>query len=382
MHACWFLLCASGEILATILHVRPPRFVTKDRPLVSEVNILDPHFPDVRVHRGCQISSDNIPVDLTDGALKAGIIGDHPLMLKAMETAAFLSQSTVPVLVLGETGTGKELFSRLIHILSNRSAKPFVAVNCSSLPENLVESLLFGHRKGSFTGAITDQPGKFDEADGGTLFLDELGELPLAAQVKLLRVLNDGIVETIGENKPHKVDVRIVCATNQDLPQLIEDGRFRNDLYYRINVGEIFLPPLKDRESDIPKLSLAILDKINNNQKRKKQLSVSALKRLQQHSWPGNVRELANAIERSMLLCRSDVIEADDLLLKKTVANKDPLNNLPKPTEGFSMDNFLKSARKQLILQALEISNGNQSKAGRLLGVTPQAIYKFLKGPN
>jgi transcriptional regulator with PAS, ATPase and Fis domain len=287
MHACWFLLCASGEIAATILHVRPPRFVTKSRPLVSEVDIVDPQFPVVRVHRGCQMIGDETPVDLMAGIQKVGIIGDHPLMNQAMETAALLAPSDAPVLVLGETGTGKELFSKLIHVLSTRSVKPFVAVNCAAIPENLVESLLFGHKKGSFTGAIADHPGKFDEANGGTLFLDELGELPLSAQVKLLRVLNDGMVETIGEGKPHKVDVRIVCATHQNLPDLVAAGRFRSDLYYRLNVGEVSLPSLQDRRSDIPKLALSILDRINSNQKRKNKLSTSALKRLQQHTWSG-----------------------------------------------------------------------------------------------
>jgi transcriptional regulator with PAS, ATPase and Fis domain len=378
MHACWVLLAASGEIPASILHVRPPHFVTKERPLVSEIDLSSRDFPAVRFQdQPIEIEESDIDVDAVKARL--GIVGDHPAMHSSLEMGAMLAPSQAPVLIFGETGTGKELFARYIHRLSGRPRETFVAVNCAAIPEDLVESLLFGHKKGAFTGAVSDQVGKFDSADKGTLFLDELGELPLTTQAKLLRVLQDGLVEPIGQAKAHKVDVRIVGATNRDLRKLVRQGKFREDLFYRLNVGEIKLPPLRERRSDIPKLALHILDRLNSSLRRPKRLSAEALSRLQSHSWAGNVRDLENVIERSVRLCRHDGLDADDLLITEPVAYADPLDALPEPYEGFSLDEFLGSARKQMILRALEASNGNQSQAARMLGITPQAVHKFLQ---
>ncbi|MGE0825343.1 MAG: RNA repair transcriptional activator RtcR family protein [Candidatus Binatia bacterium] len=380
MHACWVLLTASGEILARILHVRPPRFVSKDRPLVSEVDLTLPDFPLVRANVGAIEPTEAVPpVDMETALQQLGIIGDHPAVRNALETAATLANSTVPILILGETGTGKELFARFIHRLSGRPLDQFVALNCAALPKDLVESILFGHKRGAFTGATNDQAGKFDQADGGTLFLDELAELPLPTQAKLLRVLQDGVVEPLGAKKPHKVNVRIVAATNQDVRKAIRRGNFREDLYYRLNVGEIKLPPLRDRRSDIPKITLHVLDRVNATLRRPKRLSPDALRRLQQYSWPGNVRDLENVIERSVRLARWEVLEADDLMIGEPIASPDPLDALPEPQEGFSLEGYLSSARKQLILRALETAKGNQSEAARLLGITPQAVHKFLR---
>lgn len=378
MHACWLLLAAAGEIAARILHVRPPKFVTKDQPIVSEVDLSFPEFPAVRF-RDCSITVEENGMDVESVKLKLGIVGDHPTMQRSLEMGAMLATSQAPILILGETGTGKELFARYIHRLSGRPMGIFVAVNCAAIPEDLVESLLFGHKRGAFTGALTDQIGKFDAADKGTLFLDELGELPPQAQAKLLRVLQDGLVEPIGQVEAHKVDVRIVGATNRDLRRLVRQGKFREDLFYRLNVGEVKLPPLRERRSDIQKLTLHILDKVNGSLRRPKRLSSEALSRLQSHSWEGNVRDLENVIERSVRLCRHDVLEADDILISEPITYADPLDALPDPYEGFLMDEFLGSARKQLILRALEAASGNQSQAARLLGITPQAVHKFLQ---
>jgi len=221
--------------------------------------------------------------------------------------------------------------------------------------------------------------GKFDLANGGTLFLDELAELPLAAQAKLLRVLQDGMVEPVGADGPHEVDVRVVAATNRDVAKAIKSGAFRKDLYYRLNVGEIVLPPLRDRRSDIPKLALQVLDRVNASMRSPKRLSQGALARLQGHLWPGNVRDLQNVIERSVRLCRTQVLDAEDLLISEPITHADPLDALPEPHPGFSLDKFISSARKQLILRAIEIANGNQSEAARLLGISPQAVNKFLR---
>ncbi len=379
MHACWLLLAASGEIPARILHVRPPRFVTKDRPVVTEIDLAFDEFPTVRFP-ACVLSDNLASVpEFRETAAQLGIVGDHATMDTVLETVAMLAPSQSPILVLGETGTGKELFARLIHRLSGCAQGPFVPVNCAAIPEDLVESLLFGHKKGAFTGAATDQPGKFDAANNGTLFLDELGELPMAAQAKLLRVLQDGVVEPIGARSPHRVNVRVVAATNKDLAKLIRKGQFREDLYYRLNVGEVRLPPLRERRSDIPKLALAVLDRLNASLHRPKRFTQEALARLQAHNWPGNVRDLENVVERSARLCRNAALDADDLLINEPITYADPLDALPEPHEGFSLDGFLGSARKQLILRALEIAQFNQSQAARLLGMTPQAVHNFLK---
>ena len=251
MHACWVLLTASGEIPARILHVRPPHFVTKQHTLVTEVDLSSREFPAVRF-QDRPIAVEEREVDADSVRLQLGIVGDHPAMQRSLEMGAMLATSQAPILIFGETGTGKELFARYIHRLSGRQQETFVAINCAAIPEELVESLLFGHKKGSFTGAINDQVGKFDTADKGTLFLDEIGKLPLPAQAKLLRVLQDGLVEPIGQARAHKVDVRIVGATNRDLRKLVKQGKFREDLFYRLNVGEIRLPPLRERRSDFP----------------------------------------------------------------------------------------------------------------------------------
>ncbi|MGQ9689480.1 MAG: RNA repair transcriptional activator RtcR family protein [Desulfobaccales bacterium] len=379
MHACWLLLVAGGELPARLLNIRPPRFVTREAPLVSEIDVTSPEFPLIRANISPMEIPDIPPPDLQSAIRKLGIVGDHPAMRQALETAALLAPSHVPLLILGETGTGKELFAHFIHLLSGRPSDRFIPVNCAAIPQELVESLLFGHKKGAFTGALSDQVGKFDLADNGTLFLDELGDLPSAIQAKLLRVIQDSMVEPVGARKPHPVDVRIIAATNQDLRRAVQSGKFRGDLYYRLNVGEIRLPPLRDRRSDIPPIALSILDRINANLRRPKRLAPGALTRLQGHSWPGNVRDLENVLERSARLTSKEVLEADDLLINDPIASPDPLAMIPEPFAGFSLEEFLAQARQSLVLRAMEIAQGNQSAAARLLGVSPQAVHKFLK---
>ena len=379
MHACWILLAASGEIPAYILNVRPPQFVSKDLPLITQVDLTSTDFPAVRSRvTEIEILENNI-LDIETAITQLGIVGDHPLMRNALEMGAALAPSAAPIFLLGETGTGKELFARFVHRLGGRPIDGFVPLNCAAIPKDLVESILFGHKKGAFTGAISEQTGKFDQADGGTLFLDEIGELPVSTQAKFLRVLEDGLVEPLGAKKPHTVDVRIIAATNKDLSKAIRNGHFREDLYYRLNVGEILIPPLRERKSDIPKIALHILDKINKSLRKPKRLSTAALTRLQNHSWPGNVRDLENVIERSARLTRQEVLDADDLMISEPVTYADPLAALPEPSKDFSLDEYITSARKQLVLRAIELAGGKQSEAARLLGITPQAVHKFLR---
>ncbi|HEY8241069.1 MAG TPA: sigma 54-interacting transcriptional regulator [Kiritimatiellia bacterium] len=311
-------------------------------------------------------------------ARRIGIRGEHPAVRAALDTAAALATHPVPVLIEGETGTGKSLVARLVHELSGRAGGPFVQVNCGALPEKLVESTLFGHRKGAFTGATDDHAGKFAAADGGTLFLDEVGELPLELQPKLLKVLEDGMVEPVGAAKGYAVDVRVIAATNRDLKAMVAGRTFREDLYYRLSFGIIRLPPLRERRTDIRPLALHALARVNRTLRTPKQLSPEAIERLEQQEWRGNVRDLENVIGRSALLARADVLDAADLVIEDPVRADDPLSMLPTPNESFSLEGFLDSARKQLILRALDIAGGSQAGAARLLGVTPQAVHKFL----
>ncbi|MCK9276353.1 MAG: RNA repair transcriptional activator RtcR family protein [Syntrophales bacterium] len=382
MHACWLLLVASGEIPAQVIHVRPARYVTRDRPIISEIDLTSKNFPSVQFTNIAHepiASLESVDASITNALRKIGIVGDHPVMKQNLEIAAALADSRVPILIFGETGTGKELFARFIHSLSKRPFERFIPVNCAAMPKDLVESMLFGHKKGSFTGAVTDQIGKFSEADGGTLFLDELGELPLSSQAKLLRILEDGILEPIGSSNKHKVDVRIIAATNQNIRKSIEGGKFREDLYYRLSVGEIQIPSLKKRKTDIPQIALHMLDRINRSLKTPKRLSPGALLRLQSHSWPGNVRDLENVLERSLRLTNKKILDADDLLILEPVKYTDPFAALPEPDDNFSLEEYITGVRKQLMLKALKKANGNKSEAARLLGITPQAVHKFFK---
>ena len=379
MHACWILLAASGEIPAHILHVRPHRFVSKNKPMVSEVDFSRPEFPIVRANIA-QFEVEDLQVQELDTVLQqVGIVGDHPSMRNVLEEGSILATSDAPILILGETGTGKELFARFIHRLSQRATSTFVPINCGAIPEGLVESFLFGHKKGAFTSAIKDQTGKFDHAHDGTLFLDELAELPISTQTKLLRVLQDGIIDPVGGDKPHKVDVRIIAATNKDLKKVIKEGHFREDLYYRLNVGEIHLPPLRERRTDIPKIALYVLDRINAGLKKTKSLSPGALTKLQNYTWPGNVRDLGNVIERSVIRTRKDLLEENDIMISEPIAGIDPVGVVPTPQKGFSLNEYIDEVRKQLISKALELANGNKSEAARLLGISPQAVHKYLQ---
>lgn len=236
-----------------------------------------------------------------------GMIGASPSMLKVFELIERVAQSDVPVLVLGETGTGKELVARALHENSKRAGRPFLAENCASLPAGLLESELFGHKKGSFTGAVYDRPGHFVAADGGTLFLDEVGDMPLEMQAKLLRVLEEGEVRPVGSNKSVHVDVRVVAATNRDLGAMVRDKRFREDLYWRLNVVRIELPPLRERQGDVQLLVRYLVAKFSREENRTIELEPEAERMLAAHVWPGNVRQLENELRRATALSRGRI---------------------------------------------------------------------------
>ncbi len=313
--------------------------------------------------------------DAATVAREVGLIGKHASFLRETEKAALIAPHAVPVLIQGETGSGKGVMARFIHQLSERRDQPFVAVNCGALPANLIESLLFGHVKGAFTGAHVEQAGKFALADGGVLFLDEIGELPLELQPKLLRVLEDGVVEPLGASRGRKVDVRIIAATHRDLKSDVVERRFREDLFYRLTFATIDLPALRERRSDIPAIAEHILDKVNRRLQRPKALTPAAADFLARQFWRGNVRDLENVIGRSALLTRRDTLDAKDIRLDEV--NFEAKSAVPEPYEGFSMEDYLASVRAELMDRALKKSNGNKSAAARLLGVSPQAVSKF-----
>jgi len=264
--------------------------------------------------------------------------------------------------------------------MSERSLRPLVIVNCAAIPETLIESTLFGHRRGAFTGANENLKGKFETAHTGTLFLDEVGELPLEAQAKLLRVLEDNQIEPLGKEQPVEVNVRVLAATNRNLREEIRKKRFREDLYYRLNNVVITLPPLRERRSDISRLAIHLLQSINKNMRRQRQLSPEALVALQSKEWPGNIRELKSVLQRSVILSgEKEVLRPEDLQFEGSIENESQEAS-PEPHEGFDLTQHLSETRSRYIERAMELADHNQSKAAKLLGISPQAISNFLKG--
>ena len=342
--------------------------------------------PELRESLALSEPRDFVAMPALDAALnELGIYVGSASLRHAAEQAAIAAGSHLPILLFGETGTGKERFAHLIHRLSPRSQRELVPVNCAAIPVSLAESYLFGHAKGAFTGATDDVRGIFEAADQGTLFLDEIAELSLDVQAKLLRVIQDGVVQPLGRAKPRKVEVRILAATNRNLKREISAGRFREDLYFRLEVVQINLPALRDRRGEIPELALMLLRHMNQSRQRSVQLTSSALALLERQPWPGNVRDLLNVLERSILYARSPVIDACDLKFTCDSSPADPpssLPPLPSLSNGFKIDTYFAELRQRLFLHALDLCKGNQTAAAELLGVSKQAVSKFVAGQN
>lgn len=301
------------------------------------------------------------------------ITSRSPLMQRVFEVLPAIAASPSTVLILGETGTGKELMARTIHNLSPRRNGPFVAVNCGALPDTLLESELFGYKSGAFTGADRDKPGRFAMAGGGTLFLDEIGEVSPALQIRLLRVLQERTYEPLGSTRSEKSDVRIIVATNKDLVQHMHNGRFREDLYYRINVVRIELPPLRRRKEDIPLLVDHFIRRFNQLQGKSIQgIGAEALSLMMAHNWPGNVRELENIIERSFILCRDGFIDIGHLPEELTMGTTD-LRNSSRIHDAHDLIDI------QAIRSALERNNYNRSAAARELGIHKTTLFRKIK---
>jgi two-component system NtrC family response regulator len=300
----------------------------------------------------------------------AGVIATDAAMLKVCRMVEKVAPSDVSVLILGESGTGKELLAQAIHALSARKAGRFVAINCAAIPEQLLESELFGHEKGAFTGAVKQTLGKVEMAEGGTLFLDEIGDMPAPLQAKLLRFLQDRVIERLGGRKPIPVNVRVVCATNQDLQALIAEQRFRQDLYYRISAVTINVPPLRQRGSGVIVLAQAILQRIAAESATKlRGMSDDALSALQSYAWPGNVRELENKLRAAVIMAEGQLIHAGDLGLEAPVTAPPQLNLAAVRLQ----------AERQALIQALALAQNNVSRAAELLGVSRPTLYDLLE---
>ncbi len=303
-----------------------------------------------------------------------GIIGNSAALEAVIERVKLVAPSKATVLVEGETGTGKELIAQAIHQNSDRSRKPFVAVNCAALPANLLESELFGHEKGAFTGAIEKRVGRFEASNNGTLFLDEIGEIDAATQVKLLRFLETKTFERVGSIKPIEVDVRLVCATNQNLKQLVENGDFREDLYYRLNVVSIFLPPLRERQEDIPLLLSHFLKHYSeDNGVPLPELDSAAIRVLQDYKWPGNIRELRNFAENTVVLHRGGTITEYDL--DNRFREGAPVS---VQSEGVQSNLSVEENEKHLLRKALLQAKGNRTKAAELMGISRRTLHRKL----
>ena len=313
------------------------------------------------------------------------MVGRSAVMRRVFDQARMVAKWNTTVLIRGETGTGKELIANAIHYNSPRARNAMVKLNCAALPENLLESELFGHERGAFTGAVESRKGRFEQAHGGTLFLDEIGEVSAPFQAKLLRVLQEGEFERVGGSKTVKVDVRIIAATHRDLETAVDMGDFREDLFYRLNVMPLFLPPLRERIEDIPEIARHLLNKIGSDQHRKLALSETAMRRLASHDWPGNVRELENCLERAAVLSEDGAIDVD--LIRFPSARERPVSRpvaRPQAAPAPVADPYMESqpldlgnpalSEKERVIAALEQAGWVQAKAARLLGMTPRQI--------
>lgn len=367
-HVPLILLTAYGTVQSAVTAMKQGAFDYLTKPVDHEqlVAVVARAFASKEDHKEISPDSQSLPCRM---------IGSSPPMRLVRENIALIASAKISVLLTGESGTGKELAARAIHTDSGRHAGPLIRVNCAAIPRDLLESELFGHRRGSFTGAVSDRKGAFALAHGGTLFLDEIGDLPLDLQPKLLHAVEDKSVTPVGSADIHRVDVRIIAATNRDIDRMVQQGLFRNDLYYRLNSFHLHLPPLREREDDLIELIDHFLDMFCREQgKKAMRLSEVALSLFRRYSWPGNVRELRNVLERTVLLCGSNTIPHEILPEKmKGLADQDH-------TENWVPDLDLPAQEKELILTALKQCAWNQTLSARKLGITRNTLrYRIRK---
>jgi DNA-binding NtrC family response regulator len=364
------VMTAYGTISSAVEAIKKGAFDYLTKPLDKDVLLITVKRAVERV----DLLKENLHLQkaLFDRFKIEGIIGHSPKMVESVEVMKKVSSSTVTVLVLGESGTGKELAARAIHYNSPRRAKPFTAVNCAAIPDNLIESELFGYEPGAFTGAISRSIGLFEASDGGTIFLDEIGDLPALTQSKILRVLQDKEIRRIGSREGIKINVRIIAATNKDLEKEITNKSFREDLYYRLKVITIELPPLRERKEDIPELVDFFITKYNKEfGKRIKSIEESALKALREYHWPGNIRQLESVTERAVLMCESSQICLKDIKSELRFFQGKDILDFDLPDEGINVDDL----EKDLLKKAMQKSNGVAAKAAKLLGMSYKTFW-------
>jgi two-component system nitrogen regulation response regulator NtrX len=366
------MISGHGNIESAVRAIKMGAFDFVEKPLSLEKTVL--------VVRNALRQRD---LEAENRALRARVdrqhvmVGESYAMRQLREQVETAAPTTGRVLIYGENGTGKELVARTIHQSSRRRGGPFIEVNCAAIPEELIESELFGHQKGAFTGAVVDKPGRFEQANAGTIFLDEIADMSLKTQAKVLRVLQEQVMERVGGTQRIRVDVRVLAATNKDLPSEIRGGRFREDLYFRLNVIPIFVPPLRDRQDDIPLLAehfMALM--AAENGRRPKRLAPEAVARLQQYGWPGNVRELRNVIERLMIMVPGDTITAQDLAF---LGHDDLRERTPAVEPSLPLSEARERFERDYILQALAAQHGNISRTADALGVERSNLYKKMR---
>ncbi|RKY00007.1 MAG: hypothetical protein DRP54_06215 [Spirochaetes bacterium] len=382
MQTCWVLLVASNLFKAHLIQGIPAKFAGGIyRP--REINLNFKDFPIVlkppEIDRLNKILLEEPQLETIQ---KDNLIGNEKIFITAKLSALQASKYDITVLLLGETGTGKELFAKLIHNNSIRKDKPFVSVNCSAINVQIAESELFGHKKGAFTGALYDKEGFFGAANGGTIFVDEIGDMPRELQPKLLRVLEDGTYIPVGETKERKTDVRVIAATNKDLHNLVKDGKFRRDLFERLNEYTIQLPPLRERRNDIPLLIQYFLNEWNTKYGESKIIQEDLMPFLLSYPWPGNVRELRNAVMHMCAASQTSKITLSSLpytIVQHFKSIKPPPLPVEIPTGGINLREILNNIEKEYYKRALELANGNKAKAARLIGIEPPAFRKALR---
>ncbi|MFN2447733.1 MAG: sigma-54-dependent transcriptional regulator [Vicinamibacterales bacterium] len=366
------IISGHGNIESAVRAIKMGAYDFVEKPLSLEKTVL-----------GVRNALRQRDLEVENRALRARVdrqhvmIGESFVLRQLRDQVAMAAPTNGRVLIYGENGTGKELVARTIHDLSRRRAAAFVEVNCAAIPEELIESELFGHVKGAFTGAVADRPGRFEQSHGGTIFLDEIGDMSLKTQAKVLRVLQEQVMERVGGTQRIRVDVRVLAATNKDLPAAIKQGQFRDDLYFRLNVIPIFVPPLRDRQDDIPLLADYFMTLMAAEYgRRPKRMAPEAVARLQQYVWPGNVRELRNTIERLMIMAPGDTITAQDLaFLGHDGIGTIPMEIAPSLPLADARDRF----ERDYILQALAAQRGNMSRTADALGVERSNLYKKMR---
>lgn len=368
------LITAFGSIENAVESMRAGAFDYLTKPFGTDEILLS--IGRALEQRGLRIELQRLRREIQGRYGFENILGKSDPMRRIFEIVMHISDAPANVLITGESGTGKELIARAIHYHSGRSRGPFIPINCAAIPENLLESELFGYLQGSFTDARKDRKGLFQEASGGSLFLDEISEIPVNLQAKLLRVIEDKEVRPLGASRGEKVDVRILAASNRDLDQLVGEGRFRQDLFYRLNVVRIQLPPLRERSEDIPILAEHFIQKFSGKTKRRVQgLTEEALAAILNYHWPGNVRELEHTIERAVLLGKSELISATDLPPQLLAKDRNEVSLAEALSKGYS----LKNLERDYIKKVMESTKGNKTEAASILGVDRTTLYRKLE---